>query len=422
MVKSDIETKGDGKKVATQFYDQLGRVRLAKTLEDAATQSATNETDGIKVETRYKTVSGYTYQLTSNPFRAATATAETDATMGWTRSKAWSTGRQSQVETFSGASLPAPWGSNVNSTGKSEEVEDAASTTTTDEAGRVRRLVEDSLGRLIRVDEPNPSGELGSVNGPNQATEYSYDPLGNLLQVVQGGQTRTFTYSSLSRLLSANNPESGIFQYAYDSNGNLTAKTDARNISTTFTYDALNRVKIRDYSDSTSDVTYTYDDNAVPFSKGKLTKVASSASESLITGYDAQERITASQQKTDGQTYAFGYTYNLDDDLLTQTYPSGKVINYGYDASGDLAQVSKSNGFVYANSFAYTPHGQIEKIRLGNGRWETTQFNSRRQIAQIGLGYSATDTGLWKTNYEYGEWVNSSIDGSRITTALLVRR
>ncbi len=44
VVKSDLETKGDGKKVATQFYDQLGRVRLSKTLEDAATQLAINET------------------------------------------------------------------------------------------------------------------------------------------------------------------------------------------------------------------------------------------------------------------------------------------------------------------------------------------------------------------------------------------
>lgn len=80
VVRSDIDAIGDGRKVATQFYDQLGRVRLAKTLEDAATQSPYNETDGIKVQTRYLTSGTYTYQLTSNPYRAATSTAETDAT------------------------------------------------------------------------------------------------------------------------------------------------------------------------------------------------------------------------------------------------------------------------------------------------------------------------------------------------------
>jgi hypothetical protein len=32
VVRSDLEAIGDGKKVATQFFDQLGRVRLTKTL------------------------------------------------------------------------------------------------------------------------------------------------------------------------------------------------------------------------------------------------------------------------------------------------------------------------------------------------------------------------------------------------------
>jgi RHS repeat-associated protein len=425
VVRSDLETKGDGKKVATQFYDQLGRVRLSKTLEDAATQSATNETDGIKTQTRYQYHSGSpsssngTYTLTSNPYRAATSSAASnEPTIGWSVEFESKSGNLETTETFAGTSLPSLWGNNTNSTGKSEEIEDANSTTTTDEAGKKRRTVTDALGRLIRVDEPDSSGNLGLATAPVQATNYSYDPLGNLTQIVQGGQTRTFTYSSLSRLLSAINPESGLFQFTYDASGNLLTKTDARNISTTFTYDALNRATFRNYSDSTPDVTYTYDDNGVPFSKGKLTKVSSAVSESLITAYDAQERITGSQQRTDGQTYSFGYTYNLDDDLLTQTYPSGKVIEFNYDSSGDLSRVGKQSGFTYANSFSYAPHGQIEKLRLGNGRWETTQFNSRRQITQIGLGYSDSNTGFWKTNYEYGDWNGTTLDTQKNNNSL----
>jgi RHS repeat-associated protein len=425
IVKSDLETMGDGKKVAIQHFDQLGRVRLARTLEDAVTESATNEQHGIKVQTRYRFHSGSPsssngeYTLTSNPYRAATSSgASSEPTMGWTVEFESKSGNLKTVESFAGAGLPSLWGSNTDSTGKSEETEDANATIATDETGKVRRTITNALGQLIRVDEPDSSGALGSVSSPNQATEYSYDPLGNLLQIVQGGQTRTFTYSSLSRLLTANNPESGTFQFGYDSNGNLTSKTDARNITTTFTYDALNRATARNYSDSTPDVTYTYDDSQVQFSKGKLTKVASSVSESLITSYDARERITGSQQKNDGQTYSFSYTYNLDDDLLTQTYPSGKVVNFGYDSSGDLGQVSKSNGFVYANSFSYAPHGQVEKFRFGNGLWETMQFNSRRQITQIGLGHSATDTGFWKIAYEYGDWNGSTLDTTKNNNSL----
>lgn len=419
VTRSDVGSAGDQKKVSTTFYDQLGRVRLAKTLEDAAAQSETNETDGIKVQTRYLTLAGYTYQTTSNPYRANySSNAGGEDTMGWTFAAARSDGLESTVTTYSGATLPWPWGGNGNSTGVVTTAIDANATTVTDQAQKQRRSITNGLGQLIRVDEPDAGGNLGLVSSPVQPTSYAYDPLGDLIQINQGGQIRTFTYSSLSRLLTANNPESGLFQFGYDANGNLTSKSDARGISTTFVYDALNRVTFRNYSDSTPDVTYAYDDVSVPFSRGKLTKVSSTVSESLITAYDVNERITGSQENIDGQTYVFGYAYNMDDELRTQTYPSAKVVEVIYDSSGDISRVEKQNGLTYADSFTYAPHGQIEKLRFGNGRWETTQFNSRQQITQVGLGYSATDTGLWQANYEFGDWQGSTLDPTKNNNSL----
>lgn len=45
--------------------------------------------------------------------------------------------------------------------------------------------------------------------------------------------------------------------YVYDDNGNLTSKTDARGVVTTYGYDSLNRVTSRSYSDGTPPVTVT---------------------------------------------------------------------------------------------------------------------------------------------------------------------
>jgi hypothetical protein len=165
-VKSDLEVKGDAKKVGIQFYDQLGRVRLTKQLEDAATQSATNETDGIKVQTRYKTTSGYSYQLSSNPYRASTsANASSENTMGWTRSKAASSGIHSETETFSGAGLPAPWGTNSSSTGVVKTDKDADRVLVTDQAGKQRISKSNALGQLTDVWEILAASD-GSVSTP----------------------------------------------------------------------------------------------------------------------------------------------------------------------------------------------------------------------------------------------------------------
>lgn len=54
VVRSDLFTKGDGKKIAVQHYDQLGRGRLSRSIENPW-EDPYNETHGIKVETLYQT-------------------------------------------------------------------------------------------------------------------------------------------------------------------------------------------------------------------------------------------------------------------------------------------------------------------------------------------------------------------------------
>ncbi|MGD9631121.1 MAG: hypothetical protein AB7V18_17935 [Pyrinomonadaceae bacterium] len=431
---SDLETVGDGKKVVVQHLDQLGRVRLSRTLEDAAAQSASNEEHGIKVETRYKTVEGYTYQLTSNPFRAATSSgASGEATMGWTLSTAWSSGRRSEVETFSGSGLPTVFGgSNTNSTGIVRTDIDAERTLVTDQAGKKRISKTNALGQLKEVWEILAAGETGSesISFPNTSiaqgfkTTYSYDTLNNLTTVNQGAQTRTFTYSSLSRLLSAANPESGTISYEYDPNGNLTRKTDARGVQTDYVYDALNRVTNRNYSTpggapanyaATPNVTYFYDN--LTNAKGKLIKVSSSVSTTEYTGFDILGRVTGHKQTTDGQEYTTGYTYNLSGALVEQTYPSGRVVKNTLDVDGSLSQVqsAKSGQTLrnYANGFNYNGAGAVTSIRLGNGLWETTQFNSRLQPTQIGLGQGSATPNKLKLEYSYGDWNGGSVDATK---------
>src|SRR5713226_6891669 len=77
-------------------------------------------------------------------------------------------------------------------------------TTITDQAGRQRRQKIDALGRIVRVDEPDTSGSLGTVDSPAQASSYDYNTQGNLIHITQGSgsnvQNRYFKYDALGRL------------------------------------------------------------------------------------------------------------------------------------------------------------------------------------------------------------------------------
>jgi len=56
-------------------------------------------------------------------------------------------------------------------------------------------------------------------------------------------------------------------------------------------------------------------------------------------------------------------------------------------AVGTDAECTAQSGlWNYAKNFTYNPAGAVTSMQLGNGRWESTQFNSRLQPTQIGLG------------------------------------
>jgi YD repeat-containing protein len=80
----------------------------------------------------------------------------------------------------------------------------------------------------------------------------------------------------------------------------------------------------------------------IPYSKGKLTKVASSVSTTEYTEFDILGRVKAHKQTTDGQSYTTGYTYNLAGALIEETYQSGCVVKNTFDTDGSLSMVQSS--------------------------------------------------------------------------------
>lgn len=396
VVKRDQNSKNDAALVTVTDYDPLGRVRLTRQLESTS-QGVDDDTTGIKVQTRYQYSPGALNVLVSNPYRSATSTiASNESTMGWTVNQIDALGRLAKTQTFDGSGLPAPWGSNGNSTGTVTTSFNAQTSTVTDQAKNARQLTVDGLGRLAQVTE--------DPGGLNYGTSYNYDALNNLTQVAQGSQTRSFTFDSLGRMSQSSEPEPGKRTYAYDAGGNMTSITGGVNKQRTYAYDAFNRLIQINYSDGTPTVSYTYDGANVPYGRGQVTQVSNTNSVTGYFGYDALGRVTGSTQQIGSQTYSFAYAYNLAGGLISETYPSGRVVTTGYDGANRQNQVLGTlagQGKSYVTNGSYTAHGAPTLYTYGNNVWPFIMYNNRLQPNQL-YALKNNDT----NQYLYYFWLN----------------
>ncbi len=112
--------------------------------------------------------------------------------------------------------------------------------------------------------------------------------------------------------------------------------------------------------------------------------------------FDALGRLTAGV----AGPYHFSYTYNADDSLATETYPSDKTLAFVYDEAG-RPKSAAAGAQSYVSNAVYSPHGAPSSYPLGNGLTETTAYNSRLQPTQMAAG------GLLTLDFTYGTTDNN---------------
>jgi RHS repeat-associated protein len=432
-------------KTITNLFDGLGRLTQSQLTSDPQ--------GTVFTDTTYDAV-GQVHSV-SNPYRTGT---DITTTTGTTTYGYDALGRKTS-ETYPGS--PA----SVLTTAYC-----GPSTLVTDPTGRWRRSRVDGLGRLVEVDEPNAPGASVNPNGcpgtgePIWVTIYGYDTLGNLTSVLQNGsRQRSFTYDSLSRLLTATNPETGTITYAYNNDGALISKTDARNITTNYSpsdspIDVLHRVTRVTYSNGDPSLTFAYDQaNCLSLStcqnighRTSMTDAAGSEAWSFQVDATNHQSVHKNQRTTSGITKTTTYVLDYAGNTTQATYPtgptgpSGRVVNYTFDSANRPSSVQDaSNGITYAagpdtspggtcvaDVTCYTPQGTFYALSIGEtasftGLNLTHIYNSRLQPLEfkasstggnaIDISYNFVDPVSGKNaGHVYG--ITNNLDSSRSQT------
>jgi RHS repeat-associated protein len=203
----------------------------------------------------------------------------------------------------------------------------------------------DPKGNLTKVTYPAPLG----------AETYTYDALSRLATRTDGkGQKQTYFYDALDRVCRIEyRTAAGVLEsavtYAYDANGNRTSRGGSTG-TTTYVYDALNRLKSESLPLPAVSQTYGYD------AAGNLTAF-SDAGGTVAYAYDKVNNLTRLTEPG-GAVTTFGY--DARDNRSTTAFPNGVTITRQFDLSDrvtDIVARKGTNAPIVSRAYSYDPDG-----------------------------------------------------------------
>jgi RHS repeat-associated protein len=293
----------------------------------------------------------------------------------------------------------------------------------------------DALGRM-----------LTDVGGASQTTSYTYDKNSNVQKITDALSHVTYissdqldrpyrtedgalnistiSYDSHSRPLTVTDPKTNATTYVYDGFGEKIQQKSPDSLKTIYyydadynvnginqsginyssaTYDALDRLLTRTYSnDSSLNISLTYDETSAGhgFGVGHLTS-GTDATGSLSRGYDERGNMTTDARTIASQLYSTSYAYESAGRLSSITYASsGWVIGYGRDSAGQIKYVSATrpghSAVNLASNITHMPFGPASSWTYGNGVTDTRTFDQDYRITSI------TDHGT--SNIQYNSY------------------
>ncbi|MFA6350582.1 MAG: toxin TcdB middle/N-terminal domain-containing protein, partial [Candidatus Omnitrophota bacterium] len=240
-----------------------------------------------------------------------------------------------------------------------------------DENKHIKTEYYDVFGKIIKVNEKNGS--------QTYLTRYEYDSSGNLVKITDNQANITqIWYDSLGRKIKMDDPDMGVWLYEYDKTGNLIKQTDAKKQVLEFTYDSLNRLTAKK-SNTQAWANYYYDDKSKANCVGRLSKIFDLSGATAFY-YDELGREIKSIKSVSGNPYTVTRSYDPLGRLMTLKYPDSSVLRYYYCAQGIIRvkDITESdNAYDYVKSIQYSATNQITGIVYGNGTHTDYVYNPK---------------------------------------------
>jgi RHS repeat-associated protein len=277
--------------------------------------------------------------------------------------------------------------------------------TTTDEVGRVKRHTADPLGRIVKTELQNDSGQF-------IPTDYSYGPFGLLTNVKRRdaaglpatGRNTAMAYDSLGRRTLLTDPDTGERRFSYNGFGDLREQRDAAESVTTYTPDALGRVKQKVDKDGTTTFVWDTADNGI----GKLASATSPFGVTRQFFYDSAGRRYREVTTVGGVPYQVDYSFDsVSGNVSKVSYPNVPgfdrliVANTFEPSSGRLSQVKNdSTGQAFWSLLTTEIDGAVIKETFGDD--VTTTYSHSLTTGRVS-GISTTLPGASKpaSSWEY---------------------
>jgi RHS repeat-associated protein len=275
--------------------------------------------------------------------------------------------------------------------------------TETNPLGKTTTYVYDGAGNRLSETDPlgnktsytyNARGQVLTVTDPQgHTTANVYDSHGNLTSTTDAnGKSTTTVYGGNGLPTSVTDAAGNITQFQYDGSGNLTQQTDALNNVTNYTYDANNNkltqaiTRTVNGQPQTLTTSYKYD------AENRLTETDYPDGSKTQTQYNNIGKQSATIDQLNRTT---SYAYDSLGRLTTTTYPDQTTEGVTYDAENHRLTSTDRTG--HTTSYAYDADGRLTKTTYADQSFTQTNYDAAGRVS------STVDANNNTTTYGYDD-------------------